>query len=519
MKNIIDLQFGKTDANLNKINDWQFIEKTFFFDETIAKIQHPDNYYLLGEKGAGKTAYANYLSQKNINNFVSKRINISETDYSYFVELKDQKKIILPDYTLLWKNIILYQLLKKIIELDEEILIVPLLNQIFNSPLRKIKEVIKDFEINKYSTGSNITEVFLSEEKRAKLSVKILEVEAKDIESVKKSENNIGNPQENFFNTFINVFQSFKLKHNFIFFIDGLDLKPSQIEFSSFLDCVKGLSYAVEELNIRDLDIHEGKLKIMLLVRPDIFSELGLRNTNLKINSNSVILDWRTINSKLNSSKIFKLIDGILNNQQPVKSALGNSWNHYFNFEINGNLSFQEMLKFTFMRPRDLIQLLNLMKEASLENNFNVNFFTERDFKYSLRNFSNYLLGEIKDQISFYHNKDDYNSLLRLFQFMNGNTSFDYHTFCNDIYANFKAYHQAHKLGIPSFAQSPEQLLQFLFQLNIICYQEKSLSGIFYKWSYKEKGYSDINPQVKFFTKYLIHDGLKKALNTGQKFN
>ena len=63
-----------------------------------------------------------------------------------------------------------------------------------------------------------------------------------------------------------------KLKNNHILFIDGIDIRPDNVPFPDYLECIKGLANAIWELNndffptIRD---SHGRARIVLLVRPD----------------------------------------------------------------------------------------------------------------------------------------------------------------------------------------------------------------------------------------------------------
>lgn len=77
-----------------------------------------------------------------------------------------------------------------------------------------------------------------------------------------------------------------KLSKNLTLFIDGIDIRPSQIPYEDYLDCIKGLANACWVLNtelfanVRD---SKGHLKVVLLLRPDIFNSLSLQNATTKL--------------------------------------------------------------------------------------------------------------------------------------------------------------------------------------------------------------------------------------------
>ena len=84
-----------------------------------------------------------------------------------------------------------------------------------------------------------------------------------------------------------------KLKNDHILFIDGIDIRPPQILFDEYQECVKGLANAVWSLNndiFPSIKGSKGRIRIVLLIRPDIFESLGLQNQNTKIQDNSVFL-------------------------------------------------------------------------------------------------------------------------------------------------------------------------------------------------------------------------------------
>jgi hypothetical protein len=78
--------------------------------------------------------------------------------------------------------------------------------------------------------------------------------------------------------------------------------------------------------NIKD---SRGRIKIMILLRPDIFSSLGYQNPNAKVRDNAIFLDWRTTYQDYRGSRIFRLVDGIFGKQQPEEEnqdQVGAAW-------------------------------------------------------------------------------------------------------------------------------------------------------------------------------------------------
>ena len=88
-------------ANKEKLN------KLFYRDSNFDKLKRETTYYLIGEKGSGKTAYSVYFCNNQFDNIVSKRYVISVDDYSKIIQMKKEGKLNYTHYITLWKAILL----------------------------------------------------------------------------------------------------------------------------------------------------------------------------------------------------------------------------------------------------------------------------------------------------------------------------------------------------------------------------------------------------------------------------
>jgi hypothetical protein len=60
--------------------------------------------------------------------------------------------------------------------------------------------------------------------------------------------------------------------------------------------------------------------------------------------------------------------------------------------------------------------------------------------------------------------------------------------------------------------------LQFLYDLNVICYRERLQDGRpYYRWCFRERSYGNISPKVKAEVQYQVFYGLARALNVGRQ--
>ena len=144
----------------------------------------------------------------------------------------------------------------------------------------------------------------------------------------------------------------------------------------------------------------------------------------------------------------------------------------------------------------------------------------EEDFSDPLfrRRYSEYLLGEVKDHLSFYYSEKDYQLFLKFFEFLRGDYSFTMDEF-SVCYSRYLEFLDGHAEKRPAFLDSEIEFLQFLYELNIIsCIQEAETGQKFFFWCFKDRSVSNINPRVKTNCRYEIFYGLGKALNMGKQF-
>jgi len=115
MKIIYELNLGFSDAeNYQRRENKSLFNAIFIKNMFLEQLLEPSRFFLIGEKGTGKTAYSVFLANNNYKNNCSQLKYIRETDYQKFVTLKREKHLQLSDYTSIWKVIVLLLLAKSI---------------------------------------------------------------------------------------------------------------------------------------------------------------------------------------------------------------------------------------------------------------------------------------------------------------------------------------------------------------------------------------------------------------------
>ena len=528
-KNIEDLIFGFSDAeNYKRRENKELLNHVFTKDKYLDEIAESSTSFLVGDKGTGKTAYAVYYANNAYSNSSASIRYIRETEYQKFMILKEEKHLALSDYASIWKVILLLLLSEQIHSNESDVS--------FFDRFTKFKTLhasIQEYYLHAFSPEIIHALQFVQESKlAAEIMAKHAKASGELTENITFSESRFQTNLLYIQKNFESAISTLKLNKNQILFVDGIDIRPSKIPYSEYLDCIKGLANAVWELNndffptIKD---SPGRLRVVLLIRPDIYASLGLQNQNTKIRDNSVLLNWSTTYRDHRTSKLFLMADRLLSHDQENKQSLeeGDSWDYYFPFDTptdqfarKNPSSFISFLRFALYRPRDIVTMLTMMQERFLESdNKNRKQFSLDDFDDSVfrRNYADYLLGEVKDQIHFYYSSDDYESFLKFFEFLDGKNRFTYSEYI-ESFDRQMAFLEKSGQKTPNFMSAPDDFLQFLYELNVICYIEDTDGGNpFIHWCFRDRSYSNIAPKVKSEVRYEIFYGMSKALNTGKK--
>lgn len=519
MKSIKELNLGFADAENYKLKENRTLLARYFYrDEDLDRLLSSQVSFLIGEKGTGKTAYAVYLTNGEYKS-TSATINmIRESEYTRFYNLIETEQIKISSYPDIWKVILLLLIITNIKENNiEQSITSKIINYL------AINEAIAEFYAGAFSPEIQTALTIVEESSLAAgITHQKLKAEGLEKQSVTFSEQRMQINLLYLENKFKECLKAIRIKKSHILFIDGIDIRPGTIPYVNYLECIKGLASATWSLNNDFLSNLKstGRLKVVLLLRPDIFHSLGLHNSTNKLTDNSVFLDWRTTYPAYRTSKIFAVTDRLLSAQQGAPLDMGVAWDYYFPYKLpptNPNRefddSFTSLLRYSFSRPRDVIRIMEIMRNHKNGSDHN-DCFEEKDFSKPevLNDISEYLMGSIKDQLDFYYTQKEYEAFNLFFSYLDGQYEIDYATYCNS-FRRFTADKRV-KDTPPSFIKSEIEFLQFLYELNILCYFEKNDYGEpMFCWCYRERDISNFHPKVKTNSTYRIHYGLRKALH------
>lgn len=525
-KSIKNLELGFSDAqNYTQRENKEMFSNIFVKNSYLDLLSKSNIYYLIGEKGTGKTAYAAYLNNfgDGVNTFALKFI--SSTDYEKFYELKKRKQIDISGYVDIWKVILLLIFSDYITKQDVASL--PFGFQ----HVRTLRSVIDEYYQKAFSPEIiNALKITDQSGYMAKLISEHFEGEKTSGSTIESTEQQLQMNLYYICQKFSDCIRKIKLKKNITILIDGIDIRPSQIPYLDYIDCIRGLSNACWSLNTElfaNVKDSKGHCRIVLLLRPDIYNSLNLQNAANKLADNAVFLEWRTTYSDYKTSYLYKMANRLLSYNQE-KNIFPDIWEEYFDWDIpSSNLkarkkdtAFTEFLKISLSRPRDIQRILSILrnimtqKGIDSQDKFDYSVFQSNQFQ---NEYSEYFLSSLKDQLSFYYSEEEYIHFRKFFDYFDSpQFSFDeYH----NIYNQYLDYIMDNAPEIPEFMESPKSFLQLLYNSNIIVAIEKD--GKYFHFSYREKSPSNIAPMVLYSPdiQYRFHYGLYKKAKLGRYNN
>lgn len=531
MKSINELDFGYGDAanyrNSRKYKD--FFSKIFVKDEKLERLMREDTYFLIGDKGTGKTAYAVFLENNDYQNTQSKIINLSSTDYRVFMNLRKLGFLQLSDYSRVWK-IILLMIMSKSISKQNIASFGPKRSALLEELNRNIDNYYDNAFVPEITTSFKyIFDEACSGEAGLTFSALGLQSDLKSTfaqrinneKTLLKFQNNLLDMERKF----SEAFSRLKINTNKFLFIDSIDIRVDDFTDSEYKACIQGLANAIWEVNtsiFRSMPESNGFLKIVLSIRTDIFPQLSLHNQANKVRDNSVLLDWRTTYENYKNSPLFRFCNNILSYDNDGMD-IENYWDYYFPwFTDSTNIekrahddSFINCLRLSLSRPRDFVSIMKAIQNRckKLDAVSNLQSFEHNDTQNEI---SNYYIDEARDWCLHSFSSEAFGTVLFFFQFLEGKSKFTYDEFKRS-YENYIQQVSDKKMEIFNEILEADEFLQLLFNLNMICYYDKTSEGkSFFRFCYREREIYHLEPKVKIGVTYGVHYALLKALNLGK---
>lgn len=487
---------GETEAQREGFDELFYVQ-----DDTYDQLLDGEKFLIIGRKGTGKTILANYLKRKidlrGGNNYcyikgandlnLYKLIKLGESDID-----REQGE-------LAWEYI-LYSMLADIVIEKHNIS-----KHIFWSPINKLKKFMNNdannFRLVEMSTSEVIENTNNVKAKDIALSGKMGFTTNIKYELKKYYEKLSGLKK---------ILDRALINNNITIIIDDLDsLKVSDKMDINYIQCIANLINAVKRINIKLSQISNSKSKIIILLRDDIYKYLNDNDTNInKIVSNKSfeINWWRGIKEKSSKKESYEhpLIQMVLlkiKKSTPAYEHLTDEelYRLIFPSYVKNKPLIDYLLDYSFGRPRDIIQFLNIIKDKDRESKS----FKKNAFQYYLKDYSYAFYRELRNEISIHENADMIKDSIKMIRDLK-RINFDLETIKQHYHDNKENY-----VNIVDIKES----LSVLYKLGIIgnsweVYKRNGKIKYHVSWSYRE----DSETEPNFSKTFTVHQALWKSL-------
>lgn len=368
----------------NEIASWSIealdedIGRYFYHFDEVSLVENGKKNFVIGRKGTGKTAIAEYIKNKNVKSGMARLLSFKNFPFNQIYELKDERYTSPNQYITAWEyviycticNMMLYdgsvdplrrRELGGLFQFDIE--------NALSSTIKKISD--RGFNLNILGVGAGVTQSSAGGS---------LDIEARN-EILRKY-----------------IAQHISSRSYYIIF-DALDedykgvLQPDRR--GNYFDLLVGLMKAVQ--NVRR-SLKESHVAPLVFLRDDIFDLCRDPDKN-KWLDRAIVLNWNQSDLKnLMAYRLAKALD-----QHASSFEFDDVWGRYFSMTVRGNRrhqkvepAFSYMMRFTYRRPRDIVSYVRECAKLAVAQN--ASYITGAMIKEANRGHSDYLRREVIDE-------------------------------------------------------------------------------------------------------------------------
>lgn len=509
-----DILVGKANG-LEEANDKAFADLFYTGNKKYQELaDNADKFIISGRKGTGKTILAKYYENEvNKKGILTKLITTREVVLKQFLE-KGGEELEKKEIELFVEYVILTEFSKLVIENKRKFLSIKNIFKcikIWNS-LNKLEELVTkrhesaNYILQGFSTRNEETSRCYGEISAEEVGVKGgINGESSATDIVEKIYQK-GPYYQNIDDIRKQLFYLLKIMPVNIIF-DDLDEYDDKINNNS--NFTKFLIVFIEKAQQINVDFREKEIincKTIILIRSDIIKVLNSSSSNLNktMADCEVRLNWI---KKTGSGKIHPLMDLIATKIKKSNEKLKNYTNEeivkmFFPETVNGVPIMDHMLNCSFGRPRDIINMLNIIKnEFPEENRFKADLFKATQLEYSTK-----FIDELRNEMSSYFDSDEIEECFNIIRRI-GKQTF-YFSDVVDAIENAEARWK--------YFTNPKEFVDMAYEFGIIGNtwekENKNLNSTKPKynfaWKYREDGFDNPDYSKKFY----VHLALRKKL-------
>jgi hypothetical protein len=468
-----------------EISSWKLearaenISKYFYYTNEAYQIENGSKCFVIGRKGTGKTALAEYLyHKKTFDNFTG-RLNFFNFPFDQIFEYKNPNFDTNKQYVSIWKLLIYRACLKQMISNNNlTSSIRSKLSLVFpNADIDSIIDKFSffrdgDFKIEAFSIGLTY-------------SPKDQNTEFNWLEELGILENLI----------YENMDES-----KYFVLIDALDDGYNKFsDREQYLSLIMGLFKAVQEIKFRFNNVNSKKLYPVVFLRSDIYDVIKDGDKT----------KWRDFYVPLNWSqeKIKKMLIHRVFQSLPSTSASNLSANQiwslilpmsYVTTRFGNRNAFNHLIRLTYNRPRDFVYFFRTLCQIAINREKSIDV---KVFKQASANLSSYLRNDLQDEIT--EVLPEISRIMDIFTYLR-KAKFTSEEFIDE-------YSRMVEQGLIQNNKSGEKVLEILYEFSIIGNFTKQNKPIF-KFYSKE---SVINLRERL----ILKEGLHKCFRIDSQFS
>ncbi|MHA7965016.1 P-loop ATPase, Sll1717 family [Paenibacillus sp. CAU 1782] len=480
--------FGAIDAeNDDRLFDY------FIQSESLKRIRDEKRRVVIGRKGSGKTAIYKFLSKEAKNKLTAALLF---RDYPWKVHDRFANDMVSDRETYVnsWDFLIYVELAKLLVE-DID-------NYGFFQKF-KVRKIQKWLKRSWGSVRFNHRETMNPKNWDFSFSPSVMGNSLGSVsrgESAQRLGSTLGEINKKLLSNLIPLLQN---DRQYILLFDELDLSYDPND-ANYLSRIKGLLLSAYSINSY-FQIHNDNVKVYIFLRSDIYEILDFQDKN-KITDNHVeYLNWDPKDENANLSLKKLAAKRIQENIKQADESFSYNWGKIFEpANIGRNqLKWNFISDQTFLRPRDLIKLLNLsLEEAQKRLRLgpgSQDAIINRDIHNVRKDYSDYLYSELKDEVGAkYKDFDSYLEVLR-----------DMHKTVFTI-ENYEASFEVCAVRL-KMQENSSTVLERMYEFSVVGFYKPGgggYGGATYCFRYTD-------PKIKFNPKasnYKVHPGFKEYL-------
>lgn len=379
------INFGESDADTEaERNPKDFSEVFFDPNNHLNELLNGYRYIIRGRKGDGKTAYgAKIKLDSGHGSYYAWQRSLINFNNDTFSKIKTYDKLGGNPYISFWKCVLMIE---------------------FVCMINKFEPSNQEEKFNSLVYSLNRTGFITPHDDIVTTISKLVEsdtsFEFKNTfrhQRKKDYEEKISGA-EGIYSTIFDTINTLYFNKRFYYIIDGLDDILHNDEFKS--DIITGLIRATDIIN-KAFNHKTLKVKIILLIRDDIWNLCRDPNLSKIQRDSSIRLEWSLGGDVLNSN-LLKLVEKrvmlVSKENNPLQSMLG----QVFTDRINGKNSLDYILDNIIYRPRDILQFF-----IEAQKYYQHRRFSEAEIQTVLNSYSiDYFINALKDELTGFFPND-----------------------------------------------------------------------------------------------------------------